>query len=45
MEDNSVEMVLRFNKEKGIETCRLSQNCIITTSWRCDTYVFFLKYL
>ncbi len=32
MEDNSVEMVLSFSKEKGVETYRLNQNYIITTS-------------
>lgn len=39
MEDNNVEMILGFNKEKGMETCKLNQNYIITTSWRCGTYV------
>jgi hypothetical protein len=43
MEDNNVEMVLGFSKEKGMETCRLNQNYIITTSWRCGTYGFFCK--
>jgi len=32
VEDNSVETVLRFNKEKGIETYELNQNYILTTS-------------
>jgi hypothetical protein len=40
MEDNNVKMILKFSKEKGVETCGLNQNYIITTSWKCGTYVF-----
>jgi hypothetical protein len=43
MEDNSVETVLRFSKEKGMETYGLNQNYIITTCWRCGIYLFIAK--
>jgi hypothetical protein len=43
MEDNSVETVLGFGREKGVETCGLNQNYIITTSWSYGTSFFWVK--
>jgi hypothetical protein len=37
MKDSNVEIVLRFNKEKGVEDLMIDQNYIVTTSWRWDT--------
>jgi hypothetical protein len=37
VKDSNLEIMLWFNKEKGVEDLMIDQNYIVTISWRWDT--------